>query len=194
MKTPSKFLVVVLGTPVLLLMFFASNIYGYFRFKSYCANEGGLRVYEKLERNVGWMADDYDSAHMAAQLEYVEFVRYFDKKDGNTYDLRYLGGDPQDDTSFEKKIADESKNIKYVWEDISESVVEEIRLQKYGERILNFKNKKILASYYVFGYEKFDGAHTILGGSTEEYCFNYPAGSINELDGWILALNTAFTN
>lgn len=179
--------------PLLIGLLFFSNIKGYYRFKSYCENEGGLRVYEKLERNVGWWAKDKYDARAAALLDGVGFVRYTDKGDGKTYDIKYIGGDPQEEKSFEKLVSDKSKSIIYVWKDINEPIKNELRLMRYGEQILDI-NDKIQAYYYIIGYQKLDPSHTFLGTSSETYCFNKPAKSNSEHSGWLTVLSTAFKN
>lgn len=194
MKQPSKTVITLISIPIVVLLFFAPNIYGYFRFKSYCASEGGLRVYEPLEKNVGWLADDYDAAHMAAQLQYVEFVRYTDKKDNKTYDLRYIGNNPQRDSSFEKLPADESKKVIYRWVNVSEFVEGELRLKRFGEKILDLNDLKVLTTYYMFSYSNLDINNTIFGAPSRSYCFNSQAGTMGEIDNWITSLNTAFKN
>lgn len=193
MKPFFKFIVIVSIIPLLIGLYFFDNIKGYYRFKQYCAKEGGLRVYQPLEKSVGWWADDYDSAHMAAQLKYVAFVRYRDKKDGKEYDLTYMGGDPQRDSSFNKNSADQSKEIVYFWKNINKKISGESRLMRYGEEILN-TNNKILVSYYMLGYEKFNRSHTLLDAPSEVYCFLESAKKVGEMDGWITALNTSFKN
>ncbi len=193
MKPFFKFIAIVSIIPLLVGLYFFDNIKGYYRFKQYCEKEGGLRVYEPLEKNVGWWADDYDSAHMAAQLKYVAFVRYIDKKDGNEYDLQYVGRDPQRDSSFKQLPADQSKKIKYFWKNINEKIDGEIRLMRYGEKVLNIDNK-VLVSYNMLGYEKFNRSHTLLDAPSEVYCFLDAAKKIGQIDGWIAALNTSFKN
>ena len=113
MKRPTKTIIALISIPIFILLFFAPNIYGYFRFKSYCSSEGGLRVYEQLEKNVGWLAKDEYDARAVSQLKDIGFVRYIDKNDGNEYDLRYTGNNPQRDSSFEKIFIEDNELTKY---------------------------------------------------------------------------------
>ena len=39
-------------------LYFFDNIKGYYHFTQYCKNEGGLKIYEKLEKGLGMMDDD----------------------------------------------------------------------------------------------------------------------------------------
>jgi hypothetical protein len=194
MKMPSKFILTLIGIPLVILLYFSTNIYGYFRFQHYCSSEGGLRVFEPLEKNVGWWAKDKYEAQVAALLSGVGFVRYTDQKDGNTYDLRYLGGNPTRDGSFERLPADESKTLFYKWESINEKIPNERYLMRYGAQILNIESNKILVYYYKFGYETLDPRHAFLSMPSEEYCFNEPSSREGKTDGFIVALNTAFKN
>lgn len=161
--------------------FFFSNIKGYYRFKQYCEAEGGLRVYEPLERNVGWLADDYNDAHVAAQLKYTGFVRYTDKEDGKAYDLKYLDGDPQ----HEKSV--------YKFKFLNEEVFNESRLGKYGYEIHDLRNGEISVQYYMFGYSKFNRNNTLLGSPSGSSCFD-EVGRGDEPSLWHKKLDSAFKN
>lgn len=194
MKQPNKIVIILVSIPILILLFFSTNIYGYFRFKSYCSSEGGLRVYEQLQKNVGWWAKDKYEAHVAAQLKYVGFVRYTDEKDGNTYDVRFIGKDPQRDSSFEKLPADQSKSTVYEWRHVSEFVNNELRLGKFGYEILDIKSNNILARYYSWSYSKFDKTHTIFEGPSGVSCFNEGGKNLDNPSRWLIELNTSFKN
>jgi hypothetical protein len=194
MKLPSKSVIVLISIPILILLFFSSNIYGYFRFKHYCSTEGGLRVYEKLERNVGWFAKDKYDAQVAAQLSGVGFVRYRDQKNGNFYDLIYKGGNPTKDSSFEKKLADHSLAVVYEWRHISEFVAGEIRLGKFGYEIFNLKDNHLMARFYSLSYSKLDRPRTLFDIPSGISCFNNTAEKSGEFDEFISALNTIFKN
>lgn len=176
--------------------FFASNIYGYFRFKSYCSNEGGLRVYEPLEKNVGWFAKDkYDAMQAAGYLKYVGFVRYKDEEDGNTYDLRYLGGDAQYDWAFEKKPSDESKPLVYKWHFVSyQSIDNEIRLNRFGYEVYDLKENKLSARYYMYEYSKLEPSHTIFSAPSSITCLQENGEKVNNFSRPLLEIITAFKN
>jgi hypothetical protein len=198
MKMPSKFTLVLVGIPLAIMLsiasYFSSNIHGYFRFQHYCSSEGGLRVFEPLEKNVGWWAKDYNDAHVAAQLKYVAFARYKDEKDGVTYDLRYLGGDPQYDKAFEKIPADESKPLIYKWRYVAEDVPNELRLGRSGYEVLDFKNERILARFHMFGYSAFDPSNTILGAPSGIGCFHEGGATFYDLPRSLTEIITAFKN
>ncbi|MES2825659.1 MAG: hypothetical protein V4732_18810 [Pseudomonadota bacterium] len=178
--------------PLLIGLLFFSNIKGYLRFKSYCSNEGGLRVYEPLEKNVGWVADDYDDAHVAAQLKHVGFVRYTEKKDGNTYDLRYLGGDPQHDSSFEKAPADESKPLAYKWRHVNGAIQDELRLSRSVFEIINVNTNHVSTRFYMFWYHRFGRAHTLFDAPYPVSCFHERGSNFGDFPRSLREINTAF--
>lgn len=165
-----KTVIALIGIPILILIFFIPNIYGYFQFKSYCASEGGLRVYEQLEKNVGWQTDDYESAQMAAQINHVAFVRYNDKKDGNSYDLKFIGGYPINEKTFDKKPADEKRPVKYKYEDKNQNYKNELRLRKSSVIVTDVNTSKILVSYSWLNYSVYDRANTVLDGPSNIDC------------------------
>ena len=191
MKRPSKIVAVLIAIPIVISLFFSSNIYNYFRFKSYCSDEGGLRVYEKLEKNIGLMADDYDSAHMAAQLKYIDFVRYKEKKDGLFYDLRYIGGEPQSINSYSKVLADESKHTLYYWNEVNYFVKNEKNLFKFGYEITDINRKNMLARYYMFEYLLYIGP---LDSKSTQSCFREGGSSISDIARWRKELISVFKN
>lgn len=180
--------------PFFILLFFSSNIYGYFRFKHYCSSEGGLRVYEKLERNVGWLAKDKYEARIAALLDGVGFVRYTDAKDGRAYDIRYLGGNPSSDSSFKKILADNSRLLTYKWHYLNERIVNELRLGRHGYEVLDIATDRILVRFYMFGYSRLDPSNTILAAPSGIGCFDEVGKSVDDPSRWRNEINTAFKN
>lgn len=189
MRQPNKIVVILIAILVLVLIFFSSNIHGYFRFKSYCSSEGGLKVYEQIEKNVGVITDDYDSAHMAVQLQYIDFARYKDKKEGLFYDLRYIGGEPQSLKSYSKAPADHSKDTLYYWKDVNYFVRNEKDLFKFGFEIMDVNRKKVLARYYMFEYLLYVGQ---LDSKSTQSCFREGGGSISDIARWRNDFKAAF--
>jgi hypothetical protein len=194
MKSSFKLIVIFLIIPLLIGLYFFDNIKGYYRFKQYCEREGGLRVYESLEKNVGWMADGHWEARAASLLNHVEFVRYRDKNDKKNYDLKYLGGDSQRNTSYEIKPEDISKVPIYLWADVSRSVHGELRMRNFGYEISRVSDSKIMARYYSFSYSKLDRDKTLLDMPSNIYCFRYYEKKYEDMYGWRVSLNSAFKN
>lgn len=177
--------------PFLILLFFSSNIYGYFRFKHYCSSEGGLRVYEKLERNAGWWAKNKYYAQIAASLDGVGFVRY-KEKNGALIDIRYIGGDLQSDDSFEAVPANELNGLAYNFQYINENILNELRLGRSGYEISDYKTNKILVRFHMFGYTKFDRDYVPLDMRISSSCFDENGSSLDDLPRSLKDLNTVF--
>ncbi|MFT7224169.1 MAG: hypothetical protein ACI82Z_001722 [Cellvibrionaceae bacterium] len=181
-------LALVILIPASILLYFAENIKGYYRFKWYCENEGGLKIYEKLEKNVGWMAEDKLDAMAASHLKYVKFVRYPEKKEqGKLYDLVYQGGNPSSFKSHEITPANFTETIKYKWVVINSKIENELRLEKYGYEIFYFENSNYIAKYYSFGYSIFNRKKTFLSAPSGSGCFNEPGM-------WKKEINKIFKN
>ena len=81
-----------------------------------------------------------------------------------------------------------------LWRNFNETVTNELRLNKFGEEILDIKNNKILAYYHGFSYSILNRSHTLLDAPSNEYCFLGVAKNRNQIDDWIKELNTAFKN
>jgi hypothetical protein len=187
MKKSNKFIIVFVSIPLVILLFFASNIKGYYHFKSMCEQEGGLRVYEKLEKNVGWWAKDKYDARVVALLTGVGFVRFTDKKDGQIYDINYLGGAMNEDSSYEIVISDQLQEVRYRWNSISLFSDDAKRLKKSGYEILDERSGKKVAGYYSFYFSAHAGN---LGGPDWQSCTNEDA----KVDNWQKAFNSIFKN
>jgi len=191
MKYTFKALGVVSIISLVIGVVFFDNIKGYLRFKEYCEKEGGLHVYEPLARNVGLLADSYDAAQIAAQLQYVDFVRYKNKKDEQLYDLHYTGGDPQILKSYVVTPADESKNTMYHWIDINYFVANENNLFKFGYEITDASKKNTLARYYMFEYLLYVGP---LDSKSTTTCFAEGGKSVSDIARWRKDFIKAFKN
>lgn len=179
----TKLTVFILAIPLLVAVYFFENIKGYYRFKWYCENEGGLKVYEKLEKNKGWMADDKLSARSAAQLKYVDFVRFPDKKNKNKfYDMRYNGGHPGRNDSYKISEYEENKTETYYWKFSSGRLPDELRLTKQTYKVMGANRENVLIVFNRFGYSKFDRNKTLLAAPSGVGCYDLSEGKklINE--------------
>ncbi|HOY22685.1 MAG TPA: hypothetical protein PK002_05990 [Cellvibrio sp.] len=177
--------------PLLICLIFFSNIKGYFRFQHYCEAEGGLRVYEKLERNVGVMVDSYDSAQIATQLKYVDFARFQDRKNNQLYDLHYAGGDPQILKSYIVKPADNSKKTTYFFKNISYFLKDERNLFRSAYLITDMSGTNTLVRYYKFEYLLFIGP---LDSRSTKSCFTEGGRSTSDIARWRKDFKNAFKN
>lgn len=168
----SKKMLIIAAIPLLIMIYFFDNIKGQYRFMQYCKTEGGLRVYEPLEKGVGWLAKDYSDAKAAAQLKHVGFVRFIGfKGDGKEYDLRYLGNNPQRDESFDKVLSDLSKPIIYEWKFINHRILNELRLSIWGFEIIDIEDQSIASRYHSFSYSQFDRSKSLFDAPSTVYCF-----------------------
>ncbi|WP_028450738.1 hypothetical protein [Chitinibacter tainanensis] len=183
MQEFKKFIIILAMVVGLILIIFNENIRGYYRFKAICEKESGLRVYQKLEQGVGWLADSYSNARYVATIQGVGFVRYVGQ-DGITYDLRYLKGHPGDDTSFDKKAADLTKPVLYSFKFVLEDIQGELRLARAGFEIrdvrslkhddsMKISTAKLVARIYRFDYSRFDQDKTILAAPSRITCSSY---------------------
>ena len=178
-----KVFLIIAIFPVVIGLYFFDNVKGYYKFKDYCAKDGGFKVYDKFIKNVGWMANDKFDAMSVSHLKYVGFSRYPEiKEDGKFYDLIFKGGNPSSLKSHIISPADRNKYIKYKWKVINMVVVNELRLEKYGYEVLDSENGYLVARYYSFGYSVFNRNATLLGAPSGIGCFNEPGLWKRDLD------------
>jgi hypothetical protein len=172
MKPLTKAAVWIAAIAALLGLYFASNIYGYYRFKSICAKEAGLKVYQPLERGVGWL--QVGGGGGAALTMYgASFTRF--KKNEKFYDT--VLNTPLKQVYFEKDFqstpADMSKDVTYELRNTSSSVPDEVRLTKFSTQVIDIKTDKVLVAYSYFQYETFVRANTLLDAPSASSCPEY---------------------
>lgn len=165
-----KVIAIISILPLLIALYFFDNIKGYYRFKQYCEKEGGLKVFEPIKKGVGLLAKNKEEAHSAALLENVGFVRYKDE-DGSFYDIKYMGGHPQLDSSYDKKPSDSSLVVNYEWKVINMKFMHELRLGKKGFEIFDITKRIASAKYNIFNYSQFDRSRTLLDAPSRISCF-----------------------
>ncbi len=168
MRTLTKVALVALAVPVGILAYFTPNIRGYYRFKEICEAEGGLRVHQKLKKNVGWMVAAGSSPTWPLHFEHVAFTRSTNSF-GKLTDYRYTGGyGPK--WSHSETPADLTVPLVYevVW--INDLVPGELQLQRIGYEIRDIATKAILVRWLQFNYSRFDRNRTILNAPSGIVC------------------------
>lgn len=178
-----KWVWLVLLIPLLIGLYFAENIKGQIRFMQYCWKEGGLKVYEPLERDVGWWAEDLESAKAIASRHPVAFVRYRDDEgDGKGYDVRYIGGSFRDESSYQISPADYENPIELFSKFYFVRMENELRLSKKKYEVYSFEKNELLAGYYVFVYSQYDLDNSFMGAPSNVYCPNVPGFDFHKIN------------
>jgi hypothetical protein len=158
-----KSLTIVAGVSVLVLAaaaFFARDIRGYYEFHQLCEREGGLKVFEPLQRGVGWGIPEgqADAAVLPVSFDEVAFVRFRSEKDENLYDVVRAPRIKNSDPGYAVSPADASREVMYrfdrQWADLpGDAPVEMLRFS-----VTNVKSEALAASYshYSFGRQDSD--------------------------------------
>lgn len=158
------------GLILLIFIWWISDIpIGYYQFRRMCEKEGGLKVYEKLDKDVGWSVEYDVQAELPASFNHIAFVRAADFNTGKLLDIRYLGG-KESFSRYEKRPADMSKSVKY---QINEKVVHvpnSIRLIRYDKNIIDLTKKKIVAQFTEFNFGWSNPDNTLFGQSGSAIC------------------------
>lgn len=167
-----KFAIWSLGVVFLLGLYFFDNIRGYFRFKEICANDAGLRVYQPLERNVGWTIGAGGIANTAFIVQFVDvaFVRYKNEGDGNLYDVYKKARLKTDDLGYAQQASDASKSAIYQYSVETIDLPNETRTGAQHFYVVDLRTKKQAIRYSRFSYSKFNPGNTILGAGSGEFC------------------------
>jgi hypothetical protein len=150
------------------VLYFATNIRGYYRFKELCAQEGGLRVYQHLTPNVGWQAKKHWGHMGVAHMERVAFARYSDN--GTLLDMRYRAGPTGVESSYEIKPADEPLPVVYELRSVNESLPGELRTSRSGYEVREIATGKLLVRWYQIGFSMFDQDKTLLAAPSGQAC------------------------
>lgn len=164
--------------PVLVLLYFSDNIYGYYRFKQYCENEGGLKIYKKANLNKGWLVEDYGDLLSILKFKEVAFVRYNDSK---SYDFFYNEGSRDRISSYNKTPENKSRSISYVWRVYKEPVIGVDRLTSSNFEVRDALTGEIFSVYKKFVYSILDRKKTLLASPSYVDCFKRGEGNFSEL-------------
>jgi hypothetical protein len=160
------------GISLLLAVYFADNIKGYYRFKELCVAQSGLKVYQPLERNVGWFVEGghLENAGLLTRLAAVDFVRYRSATDGQWYDVyrakRLKVGDPD----YAQQPADLSKPVVYQRKWSTKELPTEVRVGITKTEFIDLRTNQIVASYTELGYSKFNPQNTLLAAPSGIGC------------------------
>ena len=96
------------------IVWFWPNIQGYYRFKQYCAREGGLQVYGKVLPNQGWLAGGAEHDYrIPLDFKNVAFVRYQDAA-GARFDVYAKPKPWPKDPDYIFQSVDEAKPVPYM--------------------------------------------------------------------------------
>jgi hypothetical protein len=170
--------------PLIICIFFSENIWGYIKFKQYCAAHPQFFITEKLEPNVGWQSDlekAPESKSIVGEYLYftpqIKFFRFRDYSERQTVlDSKFIGLNrisnadyeklprniwpaklPADDPSnfsFEPANLDEKTIYQYEWFD--EFIPNQIRLRHVGERVIDLRTNKTVVESGEYVYRIFD--------------------------------------
>ncbi|WP_421863320.1 hypothetical protein [Motiliproteus sp.] len=120
-------------------------IYRYYLSYSLCSEKYGISIYEKVENNKGWLADDYFLALNAAFMSGVGYVRY--KKESDFWDIKYKSGDKFKQSSYYTSLADINSMPVYKYKAETVYIDESKLIENHRIHIERISDKKILAEF-----------------------------------------------
>lgn len=151
--------------------YFWENIRGNQRFKAYCKNEAGLRIFKKALPNKVWLADSPYTAVVAASFDGVAFARYVEASTGRQVDVHYKSGPRTWRDSYMHVDADVSRQPIYGWRSVAgQPMAGELRMIRSGYELYELESGDLMASYYDFGFFMFDPAKTPFSSPAHEMC------------------------
>ncbi len=160
------------GLILLVALYFASNIRGYYRFKEICVRDGGVRVYQPLERDVGWTVGRgrMQDTGMPVVFPEVAFARYRNEEDGQWYDVYRVPKVKVGDDGFAQQPADLSKPVVYEYRSRNQDLKDELRMSATSKEVIDLRNSKVAATYTTFGYSQFEPSNTLLAAPSGSEC------------------------
>lgn len=183
------FLYICLGAiPLLIFIYFFSNIKGYYRFQQLCDVEEQAQFINMVEPNKGWLYNDGEpvsenSAYSLAASPNVSYVRYKNRKDNQFYDMRYKAEHPppldvifgnalssRERVLFDISPADLSKEPRYNWLRVNEKFPDELRTGRGGDRIIDMLTDEIVANQTYIYYSTFERSRTLLAAPSGNSC------------------------
>jgi len=150
-----RILIWPVGLALLLGLYFADNIKGYYRFKELCSKEAGLKVYQPLERDVGWFSDKNESGYLLYSYPSIAFVRYADKAQSFQDLIRTTEKKDSSDDGFRPQPADVSKQPMYVFRKTIEEVSNGSRMTHFKTAVTNLESGQPVVTYHDFTYRIF---------------------------------------
>jgi len=145
---------------------FRDNIRGYYRFKTLCEADGGLRVLHPLKKNAGWLVRKGD--YSMAASKYVAFVRYVD---GSPHDVHYRSGLLSDENSYVVTPANVDIPVIYELRSIEERLPNEARTSRSGYEVWEIATQTLMVRWYKIGYSTFDQNRTLLAAPSGQACY-----------------------
>ena len=156
---------------LLVALYFADNIRGYYRFKELCATEAGLKVYQPLERGVGWLTEGrLQDAGAMTHLDAVAFVRYRNSEDGHWYDVYRVARRKVGDDDYAQQPADLGKPVMYQRKWSTKPLPNESRMGITKDEFIDLRTNQIVATYTELGYSKFNPQTTLLAAPSGVGC------------------------
>ena len=177
-------ILVVLGFLILAaFLYHLDALSGQWRFERLCKTEGGPRIDERIEKDMGWYVEEPANGLKSyqtvfARFKHVAFVRWRDKT-GALFDVywkpaplanRYIAFP---DTDFILLPADPGKAVRYqyVFERIA---LPDHRFGRDQDKIIDLKTGRIVATFTQFKYQWTTPDRVILNAPTGVSCaFSY---------------------
>jgi len=173
-KTKMTIGLIITFVVIVLIGWWLSDIpIGYYQFQQICRKEGGVRSYENVLPNVGWITSTASEAKdVVSTYQTVSFARFVASK-GVLKDVRYKGGNPWWSTSYDISLADVKDVPRYNFDHSVEPVSDAIRLRKNIIKLTDlFTNQVVLQSTrYIFTWTTPE--NTLLGMSGTKECPPY---------------------
>jgi hypothetical protein len=171
-KKLSKIFIWPLGIALAIGLYFSENIRGYYRFKEICAKEGGLKVYQPLEKGVGWQIpnsckeckEKYVDGFPGALSE-VKFIR-LNQRDTLELVDRYKDTTKPKNTydPYKEAVADMSDPVRYELREKRTNVWNEIRLSVDQFEVVDLRVNQVVVAYKDYSYRNFSYDWGVGGG------------------------------
>lgn len=188
----SKVFVWPIGIALAVGLVFTDNIRGYYRFKDICKNDSGLRIYDPLQKNQGWLAmGKADAAYLLHYYGEISYVRYFDSKESLQDLVRTDNKRDSSDDGFRAKPIESDRQPRYEYRDEFNRVPEEARMNRYTSTVKIIENGKLAVTYQDFTYRLFNPDWGGTGGTA---CSTLNRADINRgsNDSKEIAIHTGF--
>jgi len=154
------------------IIWFWPNIQGHYRFKQYCSQEGGIRIYGEVLPDQGWLAAGNSPSDYRTPFSFkrVAFVRYQDTS-GALFDVYAKPNVWPYGPDYILRPADQSKIVMYMLKyKTVRNIPGELRLNKWSYEIFSVNEDKLLAVSTNFRYEQFEQDKTFLAAPSGVMC------------------------
>jgi hypothetical protein len=166
-----KLLIIVAVLIVGVFVYNFDAVLGQRKFERLCKEEGGSRIYAKVEKDAGWYVEQSDLVGYEDAFNFgpVKFVRFRDKF-GDTFDVYHAPGPNQWTKGYRRAPVDPAESVRYQLTIEQAHVPNDQRMSRTQFVIKEIESGNVVATNTRFSYEWANPDRMIFSFPTSQSC------------------------